>query len=126
MNEDKITTKSRSILIRFVFFLLLFSYPFLSLLWRRSYPVFTEESLWIFSGIAVISIVFSLLSASVRPMISYLLTAILVLMCFMIQFGLLFEGIIISISAIALLMYIFKQRFHINGLPILIALMLGA
>ena len=44
----------------------------------------------------------------------------------MIQFNLLVEGILICVALTLLLLAIFRQRFHINAIPILFALLIGA
>lgn len=123
---DRFSLQVRDGLIKFSFYFLLLSYPLLSFLWRRSYPVFTEEVLCLFAGIFGLSLTLSLISAHIRPAISYLLTIILVLLSLMIQFNLLVEGILVCIALTTLLLAIFRQRFHLNAIPILFALLIGA
>ncbi|MEH6585539.1 MAG: sulfatase-like hydrolase/transferase [Halioglobus sp.] len=126
MTKENKSVTAPGIPIRFLFFLLLFSTPLLSLLWRRNYPIFTEEVLSLFLAIAVLSTLFSLVSFSIRLAVSYLLTAVLILMCFMLQFNLLMEGILVVIVLLTVLMLIFKERFYANGVFILLALLVGA
>jgi hypothetical protein len=126
VGKGEYSTSGRDGMAKFFFCLLLFSYPLLSLLWRRSYPIFIEEVLWLFTGIFALSIIFSLVSSHIRPVILNLLTTILILLSFMVQFNLLVEGIVVCIAISAVMLYIFGQHFHLNAVPILIALLIGA
>jgi len=126
MVKDSFAARIRSRLTSVCFYLLLFGYPVLSLLWRRSYPVFTAEVFRLLLVVVGMSILFSLLTEKLRPSISYLLTGLLILIVAMVQLNLLIEGLAIGAGAIALVMFTFKQRFLIFFMPVLIALIFGA
>ncbi len=72
------------------------------------------------------SIFFGLITAKLRPPVSYLLTGLLILVTAMVQFNLLIEGLAIGIGVIALAMLLLRQRFLILCLSVLIALLIGA
>ena len=120
MTKDRPRTGISNKATIFCFYLLLFSYPVLSLLWRRSYPVFSVEVFWLFFVVIGMSIFFGLITAKIRPPVSYLLTGLLILVTAMVQFNLLIEGLAIGIGVIALAMLILKQRFLILCLSVLI------
>lgn len=126
MADSKPTAQVRNGLTSFFFYLLLFSYPILGLLWRRSYPVFTAEVLLIFLVVIGMSIIFGLITTRLRPSVSYLLKGILILVTAMVQFNLLIEGLVLSIGVIALLIFVLRQRFLSFCLPVLLALIIGA
>ena len=108
------------------FCFLLLSYPLLSLLWRRSYPILTKEVLCLFTGILFLSVIYSFISARIRQAIFNCLTIVLILLSFMLQFNLLIVGVSVCIVVTALMMAIFKKRFYMNATLILLALLLGA
>jgi len=126
MTEAGVSSENRIGVKAFVFFALLFSYPILSLLWRRDYPFFTSEVSLLFALVVVLSLFFSFLVSRARSTVSYLLTGILVLFVFSIQFDLLLEGMIICIAVTALLMFMFRDKFRVYGITIIAALVVGA
>lgn len=117
---------SRSGVTAFWFFVLLFSYPVCSLLWRRTYPFFATEVLTLIAVFLGMSIFLGFLVTRTRPAVDNLLTGFLVLLVFTVQFNLFLEGMIICAVAIALLMLVFKHNFRKYGLTVLAALLLGA
>lgn len=120
------STPARTGLINFVFFFLLFSYPVLSLLWRRSFPFLSTEVFLLFAIVIAISVVLGFIVTKVRPAIDYLLMGILILFVSMLQFNLLLEGMLICIGLTTFLLFMLKQKFRFHSLPILVALLIGA
>ena len=126
MGKVSTSVLARTGLINFFFYLFLFSYPVLSLLWRRSFPLLSTEVFVLLAIVVGMSIIFSLIANKLRPPIDYLLTGILILFVFMIQFNLLLEGMLVCIGFTTLLLFLLKQNFRVHSLPILVALLIGA
>jgi hypothetical protein len=126
MNYKRDLTGIRPRLADFLFCTLLFSYPLLSFLWRRSYPLLTLEVFGLVSIIVGVSLVLSFLFARISSAISYLLTATLVLLSFLIQFDLSFVGMVLCLFVTAILLLMFRQHFRVYSLAILTGLLLGA
>lgn len=117
---------ARGRLTDFCFCMVLLSYPVLSFLWRRSYPLLSLEVLWLFAAIVIVSLILSFLFARVGALVSYLLTATLVLLSFMVQFNFSLVGMIGCLVATTVLWLMSRQRFRANALLILLAMLAGA
>jgi len=116
----------QGLLIMFLFCFLLFSYPLLSMLWRRSYPFFTAEVGFLFLLVVAIAFLLTIILSNVRSTIASALTSLLITITFLIQFNLLLEGIAICIVGSFLVAWRFKSNFYLFSLPVVVALILGA
>lgn len=123
---NSVSENRNKLRIGFIFHLILFSYPLLSLLWRRSYPFLTAEVALLFISAIVAALIFSFINLRVRQAVAYLLTTVLIICTLTIQLNLLLEGILISLVCVLLLIYLLKDRFQRFSIPILLALIAGA
>lgn len=110
----------------FLFYLLLFSYPLLTLLWRRNYSVLSAEVGILFLIIIAFAILLAFALAKVRPMIGAFLTSLFITITFLIQFNLLLEGMLIITVASLAIAWLVKANLYSYSLPVLLALLLGA
>ena len=113
-------------LMGFLFHFLLFSYPVLSLLWRRLYPFITPEVGCLFLLLAVFSILLTVIQRKVRPAIINVLSALLITIIFMLQFDLLILGVTICALTSLIVALLLRTNFQLYGLPVLIMLIMGA
>lgn len=113
-------------LVSFLFYFLLFSYPLLSLLWRRSYSFLTSEVVVIFLLLAVLCITLVIVLSNVRLVIANLLSSVLVTMAFMLQFNLVFVGVVFCTLICLILAWQLRTKFQLYSLPLLISLIIGA
>jgi hypothetical protein len=113
-------------LVLFLFYFLLLSYPLLSLLWRRSYPILTAEVGLVILVLSLFCILFVILLGSVPRVIANILSTLLITITLMLQFNLLVPGLILCISLSLVFFWRLRTNFQLFGLPVLIALVLGA
>ena len=113
-------------LLIFVFYLILGTYPVLGFLWRRSYPFMAAEIFVIFSVIVTLSLLLTALHSHVRPSVMVLLTSLLIAIVCLIQFNLQMEGLLALVVVITPLAWVLKSRFHLLGIPVLAAMLVGA
>jgi hypothetical protein len=126
MNKDRRAGRAGFPWLVFGLFILLFSYPVLSLLWRRGYPVFTAEVLLLFLAILALSLALSLITPRVRPAVANLLIGFAVIFTAIIQFNLYIEGLVAGVVVVALAMVLLRERFRSLCIVVLAALLLGA
>ena len=110
----------------FLFYVLLFSYPLLTLLWRRNYSIFSAEVGILFLLITALAILLAIVLSKVRTIIGLLLTSLFITITFLIQFNLLLEGMLISAVASLVIAWRIKAKLYLYSLPVLAALLLGA
>ena len=110
----------------FLFYLLLFSYPLLTLLWRRNYSIFSAEVGILFLLIIASAILLAFILSKVRTIIGVILTSLLITITFLVQFNLLLEGMLISVVASLVIAWRIKAKIYLYSLPVLVALLLGA
>jgi hypothetical protein len=111
---------------RAFFYVLLFGYPVLSFLWRREYPVFTVEVMLLMTALVLLALVFSLAQGRMGRLVSAAVTTMLVLLCLMVQFNLRLEGLALIILLFLPVALVLGERFHALGIPVLLAVLLGA
>ena len=126
MNKNQAAGRFGPLMPSIGFYLLLFSYPVLSLLWRRAYPAFSTEVFLLFLVIFGISLVLGLITMRLRAAVKSLLMGIAILLTAMVQFNLFIEGLAITIAGIALVMVLLRERFQSFGILVLAALIAGA
>ncbi len=110
----------------FLFYFLLFVYPLMSFLWRRTYPLFTVETAVLFLVILFFCILLTVILTNLRSTVATVLSALLIIISFMVQFNFLLEGVVLCAAISWVLAWRLKANFHLYGLPILAALILGA
>ena len=126
MAEKKITNNRFSFFVNCSFYFLLLAYPLLSLLWRRSYPLFTVEVGTLFLLLLAFCILLTVILRKVRLTIVSLLLPLLITISFMLQFNLLLPGIILCIMVCVAVSWRLGTDFQLYALPVLITLILGA
>ena len=109
-----------------VFFVLLFTYPLLSFLWRRDYPVFSLEVMWLLGIVFITALCLGLLCSRISPAISNLVTALALFLVFVLQLNPSFSGLVVGLVVISGVLLLFKQRLRRVGVYILTAILLGA
>jgi hypothetical protein len=82
----------RSSFLVICFFSLLLSYPLLSFLWRRSYPVLTSEVLLLIMAAILVGCLLSLIKLRVRAGLMVLITTVMLTFVSLVQFNLNLEG----------------------------------
>ncbi len=117
---------SREMTKNIVFFVLLFTYPLLSFVWRRDYPVFSLEVMWLLGILFVTALCVGLLCSRISPAISNLVTALALFLVFVLQLNPSFSGLVVGLIAIGGVLFVFKQRLRRVGVYILAAILLGA
>jgi len=126
MSKNLSVGRLRPLLPLLGFYLLLFSYPVFSLLWRRAYPLFSVEVALLFLAVAGISVILGLVTVSLRAPVKYLVLGIAILLTAMIQFNLLIEGLAITTAGIAVAFVLLRERFVGFGALVLGAVLIGA
>ena len=117
---------SREMTTNTVFFVLLFTYPLFSFLWRRDYPVFSLEVMWLLGIVFVTALCVGLLCSRVSPAIANLVTALALFLVFVLQLNPSLSGLVAGLIAIGGVLLVFKQRLRRVGVYILAAILLGA
>ena len=117
---------SREMTTNTVFFVLLFTYPLFSFLWRRDYPVFSLEVMWLLGILFVTALCVGLLCSRISPAISNLVTALALFLVFVLQLNPSLSGLVAGLIAIGGVLLVFKQRLRRVGVYILAAILLGA
>lgn len=110
----------------FLFYIVLSAYPILSFLWRRSYPFLTAEVFLLLSVIAAFSILLVAVQSWIRPTLKAVLTTLLIVIVLLIQFNLQMEGVLAIVVLITPLAWVLKSRFYLYGVPVLVAMLVGA
>ena len=113
-------------LVVFLFYFLLFSYPLLSLLWRRSYPFLSTEVLVLFVALAGFSVLLTVLLGKARPVFVNGLSALLITFVFTLQFNLLLLGVVVCTATGLFAAWRLRGKFQLYTLPVLIVLVVGA
>lgn len=126
MNAPARSVRLQNSLVVLAFHFLLFAYPLISFLWRRSYPLITVETGILFVVIFVFSALLSIILAQARPTVANVLSSLLITAAFMVQFNLLLVGIALCIVICLIIAWQLKTKFYLLGLPVLVALMIGA
>ena len=126
MSADKDTNSRQAWLIIFSFHVALFCYPLLSFLWRRAYPVFSLEMAVLLAVVLFFSVLLTFVVVNIRQVLARMLTLILIVILFMIQFNMLLEGILVCFTVSLIFIFLTRRSFHLYGLPILVALIIGA
>ncbi len=126
MGEQALAKSRHRFLVVSLFYFLLFAYPLLSLLWRRSYPFFSVEVAILFLILAVFGILLAVIFENIRPAIANVLSPLLITIAFMLQFNLLLQGLLACFSVSLLVAWWSGSNFQRYGLPILLMLMVGA
>jgi hypothetical protein len=124
-NTKQVNTRHR-VWVILLFHLLLFSYPLLSFLWRRSYSFLSSEVAVMFLVLALISILLAILLKQVRPVIINVLSVVFITMVLMLQFNLLILGSLVFATIGLFLAWRFHSNFQLNCLPVLAILIIGA
>ena len=126
MDQQKPSNKRHRSLLVFLFHFLLLSYPLLSLLWRRSYPLITAETGTIFLALAVISLLLTVVFKYLRTSIANGLSLLLITITLMLQFNFLLLGVVVSLSVGLVFAWQSRANFQLYSLPVLLTLILGA
>lgn len=125
MNRDQKKDRQK-LLMAFLFYVLLFMYPLLALLWRRSYPVFSGEVGTLLLLIVITAILITAILSNVRSVISSVFTSLLITTTFLVQFNLMLEGLVICLVISLIAAWWLRANFHLYSLPVVAALILGA
>lgn len=126
MGQQAPPNNQRRPLVLFLFHFLLFSYPLLSLLWRRSYPIVKAEVGILLLLIVLLSILLAFILKNVRPAIANVLSTLLVAIVLMLQFNLLLPGLIVCIVLGLWLTWMLGTHFQLYALPVVFALLIGS
>ena len=94
--------------IIFLFYFLLFTYPLLSFIWRRSYPLLSVEVGALFLVVIIVSVLLTLVLTNVRSSVINMLSSLLITILFLVQFNLLLEGAIVCM-AVSLVMAVWLK-----------------
>lgn len=125
VNRSTVSISYKS-LAPFAFYLLLFSYPLLSLLWRRSYPLITVEVSLLLLFVAIFSLLLSLAQNHTRPVIASMMLSVLITITFMVQFNILLIGVVLCMTISFVLAWRLGTKFQIYSLPVMLTLIAGA
>ena len=126
MNKKAHSENLQKSFVIFLFYFLLFVYPLMSFLWRRTYPLLTVETGVLFLLILFFCVLLSVILTNVRSTVANVLSSLLISISFMVQFNFLLEGVVLCAAISWVLAWRIKTNFHLYGLPILAALILGS
>ena len=126
MSKTVLSNARHNSFVLFLFYFMLFSYPMMSLLWRRSYSFFAIEVGVIFLSITIISILLTVILRNVRPAIVNMLSLLFITIIYLVQFNALFFGLITCILIGLVLAWRLGTKFQLYCLPVMITLVIGA
>ena len=107
-------------------FFTLLSYPFLSLLWRHGYPVFSAEAMLFLFFLISVSLVVATLAAASRTRVANAIIALSLTLILILQFNLLFEQAAILLLVTGLLALFSGEKFGQLSIAVTLALIIGA
>ncbi len=126
MSDPKSRVGAVSIGIVFLFHALLLAYPLLSLFWRRSYPLATPEVGILF----LLALLLALLLAALQIRASQWWTVVVAPLTMgfvaLVQFDPSVQVFVLSVGVMVLLAWRLKNRLYAIGLPVIMALLVGA
>ncbi len=119
-------TGVRRFLNPFGIFLIMMSYPLLSMIWRHQYPLLSAEVLLFFTSIMLVALLLTVLTAACRPLLANTILAVGITLIFILQFNLLLEGSVILLAVTVLLGLTLGEKFQQLALVIFVAVIIGA
>jgi len=107
-------------------FLIMLGYPFLSMIWRYQYPVFSAEVFLIFASIFLLALLLAILTTACRPWLTNVIVSVCAILVLILQFNLLLEGLTILLAIAILLAFASGTKFQQLAYAVFTALIIGA
>ncbi len=116
----------KRVLSPFALFMIILSYPVLSMFWRYQYPMLSAESILFFALIALSSLVLAIMTTACRPWLTNIIFTFCITLVLVLQFNLFFEGFTAVLATGLLLAFVSGRQFPQLAFTVFVALVIGA